>query len=173
MTKGTTGSVLVLLPKIVVGALVLAAIAVMLAGVFLRYVMLPITDLLDWDPVNFFWVTETGETILIWLTLVGAAVGIASHTHFALNLVTHRLPERARNGIHSVLMLLVAAFGGLLGWQGWGMMLTNMPLASPALGISLGWVYAAAVVGGALIVVYALAAACRPAPRDVFEDIAQ
>ena len=41
-------------PKFIVGFLVLFAISVMLCGVFLRYVMLPITDWMDVDPVNFF-----------------------------------------------------------------------------------------------------------------------
>ena len=52
------------IPKIVVGGLVLLAISVMLYGVFMRYVMLPITDWLDVDPINFFWVEEVGETTL-------------------------------------------------------------------------------------------------------------
>src|SRR4051812_37114274 len=52
------------IPKIVTGGLVLLAIGVMLYGVFMRYVMLPITDWLDVDPVNFFWVEEVGETAL-------------------------------------------------------------------------------------------------------------
>jgi hypothetical protein len=45
--------VLLLLPKIVVTALLALAITDMLAGVFLRYVMVEITDFLDLDPVNF------------------------------------------------------------------------------------------------------------------------
>ena len=56
------------IPKIVTGGLVLLAIGTMLYGVFMRYIMLPITDWLDVDPVNFFWVEEVGETTLCWLT---------------------------------------------------------------------------------------------------------
>ena len=59
----------------------------MLYGVFMRYVMLPITDWLDVDPVNFFWVEEVGETTLCWLTLIGAAVGVAERSHFTLTLL--------------------------------------------------------------------------------------
>ena len=62
------------IPKIVTGGLVLLAIGAMLYGVFMRYVMLPITDWLDVDPINFFWVEEVGETTLCWLTMIGAAV---------------------------------------------------------------------------------------------------
>ena len=33
----------------------------MIVGVFLRYIMVAITDWLELDPVNFFWVEEVGE----------------------------------------------------------------------------------------------------------------
>src|SRR3954466_11881895 len=88
------------IPKILTGGLVLLAIGVMLYGVFMRYIMLPITDWLDVDPINFFWVEEDGETTLAWLTLIGAAVGVAERTHFTLNLLTHHLSPRARRVIH-------------------------------------------------------------------------
>ena len=44
---------LLLLPKDVLGGLVLFAIGVMLYGVFARYVMLPISDWLDVDRAEF------------------------------------------------------------------------------------------------------------------------
>src|SRR3954454_8299297 len=84
------------IPKIVTGGLVLLAIGVMLYGVFMRYVMLPITDWLDVDPVHFFWVEEVGETTLAWLTLIGAAVGVAERSHFTLTLFAHRFPPAAQ-----------------------------------------------------------------------------
>src|ERR1700751_5833618 len=107
------GAVLAI-PKIVTGALVLLAIGVMLYGVFMRYVMLPITDWLDVDPVNFFWVEEVGETTLCWLTLIGAAVAVSERSHFTLNLLTHRFSLRARKVVHVGNNLLIAVFGGLV-----------------------------------------------------------
>jgi TRAP-type C4-dicarboxylate transport system permease small subunit len=149
-------------PKIIVGALVLFAIGVMLTGVFLRYVMVEITDYLDMDPVNFFWVEEVGELTLTWLTLMGAAVGIAERSHFTLTLLTHRFPPGVQRGINVFNHVLIAAFGGVLAWLGWQLVVLNGGLASPALEISLGWLYASAVVGGILIVFYALGTATRP-----------
>ena len=58
-----------LLPRFVVGGLVLGAIGVMLYGVVARYIFLPIADWLDVDPINFFWVEEVGETALAWITV--------------------------------------------------------------------------------------------------------
>nr|ART90389.1 TRAP-type C4-dicarboxylate transport system, small permease component [uncultured bacterium] len=157
---------LLAIPKIVVGGLVLVAIGTMLYGVFMRYIMLPITDWLDVDTVNFFWVEEVGETTLIWITLIGAAVGVAERSHFTLTILTHHLPTRAQHIIHVINNLLIAAFGGLIAWLGVKLALLNAMLTSPALEFSLAWLYASTVVGGILMTLYALDAARRPAGPD-------
>jgi TRAP-type C4-dicarboxylate transport system permease small subunit len=159
-------------PKVLVGGLVLLAIGVMLYGVFMRYVMLPITDWLDVDPINFFWVEEVGETALCWLTLVGAAVGVAERSHFTLTLLSHRFPPRMQHVVHVVNNLLIAAFGGLVAWLGFKLAKLNAMLTSPALEFSLAWLYAAEIVGGMLIVLYALHAASNPAgPEHDISDV--
>jgi TRAP-type C4-dicarboxylate transport system permease small subunit len=164
--------VLLLLPKILLGGLVLFAIGVMLYGVFARYVMLPVTDWLDIDPPNFFWVEEVGETTLAWLTMIGAAIAVKERGHFALNLVTHRFSPNAKAVLHVAHNIIIAAFGGLVAWLGYKLVLVNMILPSPALGISLGWLYAAATVGGILMALYALDAARNPAgPDHTFADV--
>jgi TRAP-type C4-dicarboxylate transport system permease small subunit len=147
------------IPKIVTGGLVLLAIGVMLYGVFMRYVMLPITDWLDVDPINFFWVEEVGETTLCWLTLIGAAVGVAERSHFTLTLVSHHFSPRLQHAIHVANNLLIAAFGGLVAWLGIELAILNAMLTSPALEFSLAWLYSAATAGGILMALYALRAA--------------
>jgi TRAP-type C4-dicarboxylate transport system permease small subunit len=159
-----------LLPKIVVTALLALAIGDMLAGVFLRYVMVEITDWLDLDPVNFFWVEEVGEFSLTWLTMIGAAVGIADRIHFTLHVLTHHLPPRIQRVVYVINHLLIAGFGGLAAWFGTRLAITNSALTSPALQINLGWVYAAVAVGGALIVLYGLGLALAGPDPSAAED---
>jgi len=167
----TAGSIVLLLPKISVTALLVLAIADMLAGVFLRYVMVEITDFLDLDPVNFFWVEEVGELSLTWLTMIGAAIGIADRIHFTLHMLTQHLPVRAQRAIYVINHLLISAFGGLAAWFGTRLAISNSVLTSPALQINLGWVYAAVSVGGALIAIYGLGLALAgPNTADAQED---
>src|SRR5690348_7737934 len=90
---------------LVVATLLLVAIADMLAGVVLRYVVSRITAYFDWPNVDFFWVEEVGEFALTWVTMLGAALGIVHGTHFNLQVVTHRLPP--------ALQMLVARIRGL------------------------------------------------------------
>jgi TRAP-type C4-dicarboxylate transport system permease small subunit len=164
--------IVALLPKILLGGLVLLAIGVMLYGVWCRYVMLPVTDWLDIDPPNFFWVEEVGETTLAWLTLIGAAVAVKERSHFALNLITHHFSPGARSALHVAHNIIIAAFGGLIAWLGFKLVLLNITLTSPALEISLGWLYGATVAGGILMALYALDAARRPeGPEHTFADV--
>ena len=162
--------ILLLLPKIVVTLLLVLAVGDMLAGVFLRYVMVAITDFLDLDPVNFFWVEEVGEFSLTWLTMIGAAIGIADRIHFTLHVLTHHLPVPVRRVLYVVNHLLIAGFGGLAAWFGTRLAISNSVLTSPALQINLGWVYAAVSVGGALIAIGLGLALAGPNTADAQED---
>jgi TRAP-type C4-dicarboxylate transport system permease small subunit len=154
------------LPKLAIAALLLLAIGNLLVGVFLRYVVVEITDYFDWPNVSFFWVEELGEFALAWLTLVGAAVGIAERSHFTLAVLVHRLPATAQRIVHRFNYVLIAGFGGFAAYQGWRLCVLNSTLTSPGLEINLAWLYFSAVVGGILIALYALAAVFGPARRD-------
>jgi TRAP-type C4-dicarboxylate transport system permease small subunit len=161
-----------LLPKIVLTGLLVLAIVDMIAGVFLRYVVIEITNQLDLDPINFFWVEEIGEYSLAWLTMIGAGIGVAERAHFTLHILTHRFPLAAQRVIHVVSQLLIAAFGCLAAWYGMKLAIVNSALTSPALELNLAWLYAAPAVGGVLIVVYSLATIAEPPPAPEHAPIA-
>ncbi len=146
-------------PRLFLAALLLLAIADLLVGAFLRYVVVAITDYFDWPSVNLFWVEEVGEFALAWLSLVGAAVAILERTHFALAFLTHRFPPRLQRAIERLNHLLIAGFGALTAVYGWRLSLLNASLTSPGLEINLAWLYFAAVVGGALMALYGLGVA--------------
>jgi TRAP-type C4-dicarboxylate transport system permease small subunit len=146
------------LPHVAVTVLMLVAMADMLAGVFLRYVVTWVSATFDLPSIRFFWVEEIGEYALAWLTFIGAAIGIRRGTHFAVHLVTDRLPPRLRRAIIAGHSVLLVGFGGLLAIYGWEVSELNSQSYSPALDLNLRWLYLSAVVGGFLIVVYSLAA---------------
>ena len=157
--------ILSVVPKFAVTALISLAIVNLLFGVILRYFVGAITDWLDLDPVPFTWVEEVGELSLAWLTLIGAAIGIASRSHFSLSVFVHRLPESAQLWIHRFNHALIAGVGLLVAWYGFKLCLLNRTLTTPGLQINLAWLYASAVVGGILIAVYGLAMMVSPPPQ--------
>ena len=153
-------------PKFAVTALIVLAIVNLLVGVILRYFVGAVTDWLDVDPVPFNWVEEVGELSLAWLTLIGAAIGIHSRSHFTLTVFVHRLPEPAQLWIHRFNHALITGVGGLAAWYGLKLCLLNRTLTTPGLEINLAWLYASSVVGCVLIAVYGFAMMISPLPQD-------
>jgi TRAP-type C4-dicarboxylate transport system permease small subunit len=152
------------IPKIVVALLLVAAIVNLLIGVFLRYVMIEVTDWLDVDPIRFTWVEEVGEMMLAWLTLIGAAIGVRERTHFTLHVL--QLSPAAQVWADRIHHVLIAGFGGLAAWYGVKLCLLNRTLATPGLEINLAVLYASAVVGGILLAIYAASMIVAPPPRE-------
>jgi TRAP-type C4-dicarboxylate transport system permease small subunit len=146
------------LPPVAVTVLMLVAMVDMLAGVFLRYVMTWASATFNLPSIRFFWVEEIGEYALAWLTFIGAAIGIRRGTHFAVHIITERLPKPLRRAITAAHYVLLVGFGGLVAIYGWQVSELNSQSYSPALDLNLRWLYLSAVVGGILIVVYSLAA---------------
>jgi TRAP-type C4-dicarboxylate transport system permease small subunit len=149
------GKAALAVPRVIVGTLVLGAIGTMLYGVFARYIMLPITDWLDVDPINFFWVEEVGETTLAWVTLIGAAIAVAERGHFHLGVLIHHLSGKTQRRVDIATQVLIAAFGLVIAWLGIKLAILNSALTSPALEFSLAWLYLPAAVGGVLMALFA------------------
>src|SRR5437762_13929595 len=150
------------IPKFVVAFLLVAAIINLLIGVFLRYIMVPVTDWLDVDPINFTWVEEIGEMMLAWLTLIGAAIGVRERSHFTLHML--RFTPRGQVMIERIHYALIAVLGAIASWYGVKLCLLNRTLATPGLQINLALLYASVAVGGALLVVYAISMIVAPSP---------
>ena len=154
------------IPKFVVAFLLVAAIVNLLIGVFLRYVVIEVTDYFDLDPVRFTWVEEVGEMLLAWLTLIGAAIGVRERTHFTLHVLAQRLPLPVQAWIERGHHVLIAIVGGLAAWYGVKLCVLNSTLKTPGLELNLALLYASVVVGGALMVIYAVSMIVSPPPRD-------
>ena len=154
------------IPKLVVAILLVAAIVNLLIGVFLRYVMIEVTDWLDVDPIRFTWVEEVGEMMLAWLTLIGAAIGVRERSHFTLHVLTHHFSPRTQALIERGHHVLIAILGGIAAWYGWKLCLLNRTLATPGLEINLAVLYASCLVGGILLVIYAISMIVAPPPID-------
>ena len=158
--------VLAWLPHVAVTVLMLVAMVDMLFGVFLRYVMIEVTDWLDMDPVRFTWVEEVGEMLLAWLTLIGAAIGVRERSHFTLHVLTHNWSPRAQSIVERIHHVLIAVVGAIAAWYGLKLCLLNSTLVTPGLEINLAVLYASCVVGGVLLVIYSISMIVSPPPID-------
>jgi len=144
-------------PPVFITVLMLVAIADMLTGVFLRYVMTQVSAVLNLPTIRFFWVEEIGELCLAWMSFVGAAIGIRRGVHFSVQMITDHLPAGLRRGVFTAHYLLIAGFGALVAVYGWQVAELNSQSFSPALDLNLRWLYLSSVAGGVLIVIYSAA----------------
>jgi TRAP-type C4-dicarboxylate transport system permease small subunit len=116
-------------------------------GVFSRYVL----------AMTFTWYDEIARACFVWLTLLGAAVGVRRHAHFRLHLVVDRLPQRLQKAVPVLLPLVIMAFAAVLIQQGLVFLELGRIQQTPVMGLPKTWIYVAVPISGALMILYSLA----------------
>ncbi len=94
--------------------------------------------------------------LFVWVTALGSAIAYRRNYHAAIGVVVDRLPGESKR-----IALLAATSAGIVFfsimiYQGLRLTTRVVPQISPALEVSMAWVYAAIPAGGALLLVFAL-----------------
>ena len=130
---------------IAVGSLVL----VVLWGVCTRFVL--------GSPSR--WTEEVATFLLIWVSLLGAAVAFSRREHLGVDYLVNKLDPSAQKLMAIVSQVIVVLFAASAMVYG-GYVLVSETLLSgqvtPALGLKMGYVYLAVPVSGAFIVLFCL-----------------
>jgi len=118
---------------------------------------------------------EVVRYLFIWTVFLGSAIALRRNMHAAVEMAVDWLPAGARRGVLIIANLLCIAFFIVLIVYGVRMVMTVYPQISPALEISMSYVYAAAPVGAFFMLIYALEAlvldlSSRAAPPPVAAD---
>lgn len=118
----------------------------LLLGVFSRYVMVR----------TFTWYDEIARGCFVWLTFLGAAVGVKRAAHFRLHILVDRLSPRLRQTAEILLPLVVIIFAGVLIQHGLVFLELGKFQQTPVMGLPKTWIYVAIPIGGALMILYSL-----------------
>ena len=118
----------------------------LLLGVFSRYVLVR----------TFTWYDEIARACFVWLTFLGAAVGVKRQAHFRLHMIVDRLSPRLRQVTVLLLPLTVIIFAGVLIQQGLVFLDLGRFQQTPVMGMPKTWIYVAIPIGGALMVLYSI-----------------
>ena len=132
------------IPERLLLIVLIATLLDMVLSVFTRYV----------TGQAIYWAEEVGTFGLVWITMIGTGVGVKRGVHFAMPTFVGRFPPGVRYAIALVNHALIAAFGVLMILTGYNMTRESSNMFSPALEVNLGIINSAAIVCGALIVVY-------------------
>lgn len=127
--------------------LAVAMLAIVLVGVFYRYVV----------DESLSWYDEFAGYTLIWLTMFGSVVALAKRKHIGFDTLVEKLPPRARRVADVFGILCVMAFSLVLLVSGWKLvreMADETAVSIPA--IKMAWVYSVMPVTGGLMLVIGL-----------------
>jgi TRAP-type C4-dicarboxylate transport system permease small subunit len=130
------------------GVLLTALIAIFGWLVFGRYV-------LNNTPT---WVEQASLMIVVWVTFLGAAVGVARGSHLSIEFIRDMMPKGPREALRLVTDIAMAAFGAIMAWQGVIMAMTGARRIVPMIGISESWRAVPVALCGGLIVLFACSA---------------
>ncbi len=128
----------------VLGLLVI--VAVVFYQVFGRYV-------LNSSPT---WAENLALVLVLYVTLIAAAVGVRDAGHIGMESLLVLLPERARDRAELVIHGLVALFGIAMVYNGTILGMSVMNYKIPNLGLSEGVRYVPLVLSGVLIVLFSI-----------------
>ena len=103
------------------------------------------------------WVEQASLVLVVWITFLGAGVGIWRNTHLSIEFVRDLFPAGVRRVLSIVADGLMVAFGATMAWYGTALAAGTRQRVIPMLGIVESWRAAPIAVCGALIVVFALA----------------
>ena len=126
---------------------ILAAMAIVMAtNVFCRFFL----------KFSLYWGDELTQVLMVWLTFLGAAVGIREHAHYRFDYLSRRLSGRAKRlyMLFSKIIVLVAIVL-LLYWS----TITTIGIRTwimPAMEYSRAWVYGACPVGCLFMLIYSV-----------------
>jgi TRAP-type C4-dicarboxylate transport system permease small subunit len=91
----------------------------------------------------------------VWITMLGSAVAVRHKLHFDVDLISPRLPPRARAVFGAVMASAVLAGGLLIAWTGVGFAGLGFLKKDSATDIPMIYTYCSILVGGILIVLLA------------------
>lgn len=135
----------------IAGALLVVLIAIFGWLVYGRYV-------LNSTPT---WVEQASLLIVVYVTFLGAAVGIRRNAHLSIDFIREAMPPLPRAVLRLVSDVAMIAFGVFMAWQGWHLVMTNLRREIPLVGLAESWRAAPLVACGVLTVLFVTAALYR------------
>lgn len=100
------------------------------------------------------WSEELTRFLLVFASLLGAAIAFRRGSHMAVTFVARRLPEGLQKILGVAVHLLGVLFFAVVVWYGARMMATEAGQATPAMGLSMSWLYAFYPLVGGIILLH-------------------
>ena len=143
------------LVEVPAGALVLADIVVLSAGVFSRFVL----------HRPLVWSDELASILFLWLAMLGAVTALRRGEHMRMTALVARLAPGPRAVLEAVATAACLAFLAMVVWPAFEYAADERAITTPALGISNLWRAAALPIGIVLMAAFAVLRMLRTTTR--------
>ncbi|MGB9660399.1 MAG: TRAP transporter small permease [Moorellaceae bacterium] len=132
--------------SLILGILMLLMVVVIFVQVIARYVL----------HNSLSWSEEIGRYLFIWITFLGAVIGVKERLHVGVDVVVNSLPAGVRKILVLVGNLLMIAFVGYMLQGSFKLIELGKHQASPATSIPMLYPYLILPLGSILMLVYLL-----------------
>jgi TRAP-type C4-dicarboxylate transport system permease small subunit len=129
-------------------AVLIAMVAVMTVVVFLQVVYRYVLT----QPL--YWSEELARYLFVWLSILGATLGLQKRGHFGLDVFFRMFPRKMKQSMGFFIYLLMGIVIFVILVQGITLVQKTASQESPAMGIPMSWAYACLPVGGALMAIH-------------------
>ena len=96
------------------------------------------------------WTDELSRFLMVWLAVFGWIVASRKRIHVRIRFLQDRLPARAHRATEVAIQSAMTLFGALVAAYSIGLIGKNFDLEATSLPISMAWMYAPMVLGGAI-----------------------
>lgn len=102
------------------------------------------------------WAENLALVLILYVTLIGAAVGVRDAGHIGMESLLVLVPEGLRHKIEMLIHILVAIFGGAMIYNGWILGVSVAPYKLSNINLSEAVRYVPLVLSGALIILFSI-----------------
>src|SRR4029079_217217 len=102
------------------------------------------------------WAESLALLLVLYVTMLGCAVGVRDAGHIGMELLGPLLPEHFHLAFGILIHVLTLAFGVIMAWNCVLMFVSVRGYMIPTLGISESWRYVPLVAAGVLIVLFSI-----------------
>jgi TRAP-type C4-dicarboxylate transport system permease small subunit len=134
------------LTQYVLFVMVAAMVAIVFAQVIFRFIL----------HASLPWSEEAARYIMVWISMLGASVGLRNKGHIGVEAVVMLLPAPAKRAVSVVTTAVAAVFFSGTIYYGIRTLSVVSAQESPAMEISMAIPYGSIVVGGALMALYSI-----------------
>jgi TRAP-type transport system small permease protein len=100
------------------------------------------------DPL--IWTDELSRFLMVWLAVFGWVLATRKRIHIRIRFFQDKLPKAGHRAVEVAIQAAMLVFGALLAVYGAGLIGKNYDLQATSMPLSMAWMYAPMVLGGAI-----------------------